>query len=80
MKQYPTAIGLGSVSLLNPLKMKAEGDQPVSPTMGSDTLADIQDIFSMGLNVHSNLLGLIGGGGVEVPMSYYLLATQSPPK
>ena len=44
MKRYPTAEGLSSVSLLNALKVKAEGDQPVSATVDSDALkGDMQD-------------------------------------
>ena len=44
VKRYPTAIGLGSVSLLNALKMKAGGDQPVSdPTEFEPLKVDKED-------------------------------------
>ena len=38
VKRYPTAVGLASVSLLNALKMKAGGDQPVSDPAESEPL------------------------------------------
>ena len=45
VKRYPTAVGLGSVSLLNALKMKGGGgDQPVSdPTESEPLKVDKQD-------------------------------------
>ena len=44
MKLYPTAVGLGSLSLLNALKKKVEDDRPVTAVVESDALkADIQD-------------------------------------
>ena len=47
VKRYPTAVGLGSVSLLNALKMKAGGDQPVSdPTESEPLKVDKQDAHS----------------------------------
>ena len=41
VKQYPTAIDLGSENLFSTLKMKVEGGQPESAIIKSDALRPI---------------------------------------